>query len=87
VCLGEGSFSFVPPRDPDTGTCPRCYGLGTVLTGSRVPAHMVRDCPDCHGRGYVDLRALHEDLQLRIGAGQGPDTPLEESLPEEPREP
>jgi EmrB/QacA subfamily drug resistance transporter len=54
VCLGHGWFSFHPPHDPRTEMCQRCYGHGKVLTGSHVPAHMVRDCPDCAGRGYVE---------------------------------
>ena len=54
VCLGHGSFAFQPPTDPTTQTCERCYGHGQVLTGSHVPAHVVRTCPDCEGRGYVE---------------------------------
>jgi EmrB/QacA subfamily drug resistance transporter len=55
VCLGHGWFAFQPPTDPRTQTCERCYGHGQVLTGSHVPAHMTRACPDCQGRGYVEV--------------------------------
>jgi EmrB/QacA subfamily drug resistance transporter len=55
VCLGHGWFAFQPPIDPRTQTCERCYGHGQVLTGSHVPAHMTRACPDCEGRGYVEV--------------------------------
>jgi EmrB/QacA subfamily drug resistance transporter len=65
VCLGQGWFAFDPPKDPRTETCRRCYGHGTVLTGSHVPAHIVRDCPDCQGQGYVEARAAYETPQVR----------------------
>src|SRR5262249_52924657 len=55
VCLGHGWFAFQPPTDPRTQTCERCYGHGQVLTGSHVPAHMTRECPDCEGRGYGEV--------------------------------
>src|SRR5262249_13838160 len=57
VCLGHGWFAFQPPTDPRTQTCERCYGHGQVLTGSHVPAHMTRACPDCEGRGYIEVEA------------------------------
>jgi EmrB/QacA subfamily drug resistance transporter len=65
VCRGERALLFTPPRDPHTETCPRCYGHGTVLTGSHVPAHMVRHCPDCRGRGYVETEASEEPPAFR----------------------
>jgi len=83
VCLGHGEFTFTPPRDPHTDTCPRCYGHGTVLTGSHVPAHLVRDCPDCQGLGYVETRMLHEDLRIRREVPAGSPPPLEEHVPDE----
>jgi hypothetical protein len=55
VCQGHGWFAFQPPADPRTQTCQLCYGHGQVLTGSHVPAHMTRACPDCEGRGYVEV--------------------------------
>lgn len=65
VCLGHGWFAFEPPTDPSTETCPRCYGHGHVLTGSRVPAHIARACPDCGGRGYVEARPTFEPARVR----------------------
>jgi hypothetical protein len=35
------------------GVCATCDGLGTVLTGSMVPAHMTHQCVDCAGKGYI----------------------------------
>lgn len=35
------------------GVCATCDGLGTVLTGSMVPAHMTHRCVDCDGKGYI----------------------------------
>jgi hypothetical protein len=35
------------------GVCATCDGLGTVLTGSMVPAHMTHQCVDCGGKGYI----------------------------------
>jgi hypothetical protein len=64
VCMGHGWFPFEPPQDPRTSTCPRCYGHGKVLTGSHVAAHTVRDCPDCEAKGYVEVSASYEPLQV-----------------------
>jgi hypothetical protein len=67
VCLGEGSFTMEPPQDPRTEICRRCYGHGKVLTGSHVPEHMVHECPDCQGRGYVE-RPTPESRHVGPGA-------------------
>jgi hypothetical protein len=40
--------------------CATCDGLGTVLTGSMVPAHMTHQCVDCGGRGYIAHEAKWE---------------------------
>jgi hypothetical protein len=40
--------------------CATCDGLGTVLTGSMVPAHMTHQCVDCSGRGYITHEAKWE---------------------------
>jgi hypothetical protein len=42
------------------GVCATCEGLGTVLTGSMVPAHMTHQCVDCSGRGYIAHEAKWE---------------------------
>jgi hypothetical protein len=42
------------------GVCATCDGLGTVLTGSMVPAHMTHQCVDCTGRGYIAHEAKWE---------------------------
>lgn len=33
--------------------CGTCGGLGELLTGSRVPAHLTKVCPDCLGFGFT----------------------------------
>ena len=65
VCLGQGWFAFRPPEDPRSQMCTRCYGHGQVLTGSHVPAHIVRDCPDCEGRGFVGNELSREPALVR----------------------
>ena len=65
VCLGQGWFDFRPPQDPRTEVCGRCYGHGQVLTGSHVPAHIVRECPDCEGRGFLESEVSREAAQVR----------------------
>jgi hypothetical protein len=65
VCQAQGRLSPVPPQDPHAQTCPLCYGHGTVLTGSHVPAHIVRDCPECQGLGYVERRGSNEGSHVR----------------------
>jgi EmrB/QacA subfamily drug resistance transporter len=73
VCMGHGWFPFEPPQDPRTATCPRCHGHGKVLTGSHVAGHTVRDCPDCIGQGYVEVRAAYEPLSVTPGGvGESP---------------
>jgi hypothetical protein len=67
VCMGHGWFPFEPPQDPRTSTCPRCHGHGKVLTGSHVAGHTVRDCPDCTGQGYVEVRGAYEPLSVTSG--------------------
>jgi EmrB/QacA subfamily drug resistance transporter len=67
VCMGHGWFPFEPPQDPRTATCPRCHGHGKVLTGSHVAGHTVRDCPDCRGEGYVEVRTSYEPLSVTPG--------------------
>lgn len=42
------------------GVCATCDGLGTVLTGSKVTAHMTHQCVDCGGRGYIAHEAKWE---------------------------
>jgi hypothetical protein len=37
----------------DARTCPRCGGLGRVLTGSNVPGYEVKDCQGCNGIGWI----------------------------------
>jgi len=67
VCMGHGWFPFEPPQDPRASTCPRCYGHGKVLTGSHVAGHTVRDCPDCTGQGYIEVRTAYEPLSVTSG--------------------
>jgi EmrB/QacA subfamily drug resistance transporter len=67
VCMGHGWFPFEPPQDPRSATCPRCHGHGKVLTGSHVAGHTVRDCPDCTGQGYVEVRTSYEPLSVTPG--------------------
>ena len=40
-------------RDNAFLTCSTCDGLGTVLTGSKVPGKDTHMCVDCDGRGYI----------------------------------
>lgn len=40
-------------QDPGTGACPTCESKGKVKTGSSVPGHEARTCPNCKGYGYV----------------------------------
>jgi hypothetical protein len=48
-------------RDNAYLPCATCDGLGTVLTGSRVPANMTRQCKDCAGKGWItDLVELRD---------------------------
>ena len=72
VCMGHGWFPFEPPQDPRTSTCPRCHGHGKVLTGSHVAGHTVRDCPDCTGQGYVEVRGAYEPLSVTSGPSESP---------------
>jgi EmrB/QacA subfamily drug resistance transporter len=65
VCQGQGWVSFHPRQDPGSATCPRCYGHGQVLTGSHVPAYIVRDCPDCEARGYMETQMPGELPQVQ----------------------
>jgi hypothetical protein len=43
-------------RDNQYNPCATCDGLGTILTGSKVAAHMTRTCGACKGTGYIDMR-------------------------------
>ena len=78
VCLGHGRLAFQPPADPRTRTCALCYGHGQVLTGSHVPAHIVRNCPDCQGRGYVEVEvevpAVETPQPAELEAAPEPET-------------
>lgn len=40
-------------RDNAYATCSTCDGLGTVLTGSKVPKEMTARCFDCAGKGFI----------------------------------
>lgn len=40
-------------RDNNYATCATCDGLGTVLTGSKVPAKMTARCFACNGDGFI----------------------------------
>lgn len=60
ACEGMGymppgmAASEAPPEHDDYHACPVCAGWGVVQTGSMREGHVVRDCPDCNGRGYVE---------------------------------
>lgn len=40
-------------RDNNYAPCATCDGLGTVLTGSKVPQQMTARCVDCNGTGFI----------------------------------
>jgi hypothetical protein len=69
-------------RDNRYSPCATCDGLGTVLTGSRVPAHMTGRCVDCNGSGYISHdagRPTPEPAPILSALGNGgelsPDDP------------
>ena len=69
-------------RDNRYAPCSTCDGLGTVLTGSRVPAHMTGRCVDCNGSGYISHdagRPTPEPAPILSALGNGgelsPDDP------------
>lgn len=59
----EDEQAATMPPDPYTAACPTCHGYGTTYTGSRVEAHLFRDCPTCQALGYVLLEDAHTGPQ------------------------
>lgn len=57
TCGGIGLEPDAPKAKthPFFAECETCNGYGQVLTGSRDENNLGRDCPDCLGRGYLEL--------------------------------
>lgn len=69
------ALGFAAPADykqhPSVHTCPTCDGLGSVLSGSKVDAYKVIECPDCQTKGWV---GAHVPTPLANGASNFPET-------------
>lgn len=52
--IGMGGTAELASAD-DARLCDTCNGLGVVLTGSHVPAHVTKPCRACRGAGYVEV--------------------------------
>ena len=62
-------------RDNAYLTCATCDGLGTILTGSKVPKNMTAQCADCGGKGWITespRRQVPERAPILDGAAPAP---------------
>jgi hypothetical protein len=74
-------------RDNAYLACATCDGLGTILTGSKVPAHMTARCVDCAGKGFItedSKRAAPPKAPVLEAAGNGGEAAPDEAPPFDP---